>query len=82
MLVRRTDTAPVVVNVAVFGFGVPYSVGFLNCFSLTMLWLEVDTSTLLQNFPSIKLLPMISPSLLVEHASKIPRNGILKSLAI
>ena len=28
---------PVAVNVALFGFGAPYSVGFLNCFSLLIL---------------------------------------------
>ena len=59
---------PVVVNVAVLGFGAPYSVGFLNCFSLAILCDETVTTAFLTLLLSIKTEPKISPSVLVVHA--------------
>ena len=37
VFVTSIEAAPVEVNVAVSGLGAPYSVGFLNCFSLAKL---------------------------------------------
>ena len=37
LLLSKILTPPVEVKVAVLGLGVPYSVGFLNCFSAAIL---------------------------------------------
>ena len=80
VFVTSIEAAPVEVNVAVSGLGTPYSVGFLNCFSLAKLWEEVDTIHFMTFLPSIKLDAIISPSLLVAQALNIPKKGISKLL--
>lgn len=65
---------PVAVKVAVFGFGAPYSVGFLNCFSLDILCEEVAAMTFLTKPPSIRDDASNIPSTLVAQALYIPRK--------
>ena len=71
-------TLPVAVKVFTFFLMAPYSIGNLNCFSLTKLCELVVTIAFFTSPFSIKLAPIINPSANVAHALYIPKCEILK----
>ena len=75
-LLSIMDAPPVTVNVAVFLFGPPYSVGYLNVFSDVLLWDTVVISVLILSL-SINTDPNNIPSILVAQAEYIFRCCII-----
>ena len=70
---NKTLAHPVAVNVLVGGFGVPYSVGFLYCFSAALLFaLTLHIQLFISLFWSMEDATII-PSTLVEHAPYTPK---------
>ena len=76
--VNSKEALPVAVNVALFGLGAPYSVGFRNCFSAAMLCDETVTMALLTFCESINTLPKIMASADVEQAPYKPKKHLEK----
>ena len=75
--VSINDAAPVTVNVVVFGFGAPYSTGFLNCLSLVILCEDVvHIAFLFFSFSKIDEAINIS-SQTDAQALYTPKKGIL-----
>ena len=64
--------APVAEKVVVSGLGVPYSVGFLYCFSVTLLFAEVVHIQLLISLFCSIILAIPIDNVLVEHAAYTP----------